>query len=226
MGLWISEKYFFNKYFTKKKARLLDVGCGTGRTTIPLFKKGFKVVGIDLVPEMIITAKKIAKKKKLKINYEIGDATNIKFKDNSFDYVLFSNQGWPQIPGRENRFKALKEIYRVLKKDGIFIFSTNSRTFNRKFALFWIKKWIRFYILKPFGINIFEQDFGDILFDREFIEKGKVYFTQQYIHIHSIKEVKNDIEKAGFTIVEINKNVKRYKSIPDKTLPTFYICKK
>ena len=226
MGLWTSEKYFFNKYLTKKNAKLLDVGCGTGRTTIPLFKKGFKIVGLDLVPEMIINAKKIAKKKKLKINYKIGDAKNIEFKDNLFDYAIFSNQGWPQIPGKENRLKALKEIYRVLKKDGVFIFTTNSRVFNKKYLLFWIKRWMRFYILKPFGVNIVEQNFGDILFDRKFIDGKKEYITRQYIHIHSIKEVESELKKAGFIILEINERSQRYGRIPKKTLPVLYVCKK
>jgi SAM-dependent methyltransferase len=53
IGLWESEKMMIEKYFNPKK-RILDIGCGAGRTTIGLYKLGYHLVeGLDLSEVMM-----------------------------------------------------------------------------------------------------------------------------------------------------------------------------
>jgi len=234
-SFWESEKILITKYF-KPNSIILDIGCGSGRTTIPLLKMGYNVVGVDITPRMIKTAKKVARSKNLDIDYRVGDATNLEFEDNHFDGAIFANNGWTQIPSKEKRQKALNEIHRVLKPGSMHILTAHKRYYSGLYFFFWSKQWFRFYILKPLGVKIKEIDFGDRFFRRHV--NNKKLKQKQYIHIASIKEVKEQIKKSGFKLVkaismgEVSKNdaisqraslSKREKS---KKTPIFYICKK
>ncbi len=198
-GLWPSEEVVIKRYFPYG-ALVLDLGCGTGRTTIPLFLMGYKVVGVDITPEMIENAKKIAAVKELAISYEVGDAARLRFPDNSFDCVLFSNQGWTQIPGSANRLRALHEIRRVLKPGGCFIFTTHIRRI-RGFIFFWLVQWLKHFIFRPLGFRIDEEEWGDRFFSKETSAKDDIpHYEKQYIHIPSVAEVKKAIAATGFSL--------------------------
>lgn len=217
-GLWTSEKKVIKHYF-KQKSSILDIGCGTGRTTISLIKAGYKVTAIDIVPAMIKNAKKIAIKKKLKIRYQVGDATNLQFPNKSFDNVLFSFNGWEQIPGKRKREKALKEIFRILKPGGYFIFTTHNRQCNWN----WVKQWVKYYILgKILKKRIQEIDYGDVFWER-ISKDGKK--STQFTHVSSIREVKKILKRVGFKIFNIQSATKL--GDPKREYEYyFYICKK
>jgi ubiquinone/menaquinone biosynthesis C-methylase UbiE len=224
-GLWDSETHFIAKYFIKGR-RILDMGCGTGRTTIELSRMGYKVIGVDIARNMIFNARKIAKKKWIDARYIIGDATNTKMKGNSFDYVLFSNNGWTHIPGKDKRLKALSELRRVLKKGGVLIFTAHNREWSIDYSLYWLWQWIRFNVLKRVGFDIDEVDFGDRFFTRETSDNKRTFMSRQYIHIPSIAEVCDAINQAGLAIVEINGRLQVNEKKPIRYNPVFYVCQK
>jgi ubiquinone/menaquinone biosynthesis C-methylase UbiE len=234
-GLWQSEEILIDKYFTKNSS-VLDIGCGSGRTTMPLCQKGYKIIGIDLTPEMIASAKQIAGQNNLNIDYRVRDATDLKFEDNFFDNAIFANNGWCQIPVWQKRQMALNEIYRVLKPGGIFIFTAHKRYYSLGYLPFWAKQWFKIYILKPLGFKVKEIEFGDRFFQR--IINDKKINQWQYIHIPNVNEIKKQIQEAGFKLVAATamarlspadsanrRSTLTKKDRADKS-PVFYVCKK
>lgn len=118
-GVSESEKKLIKKYFHGK---ILDLGCGCGRTTKYLFEENYDVIGVELVEEMV----KVAKNKYPKIKFKTGDACCLDFPEESFDIVFFSYNGLDYIYPEEKRILAIKEIARVLKKGGLFVYSSHN----------------------------------------------------------------------------------------------------
>jgi 2-polyprenyl-3-methyl-5-hydroxy-6-metoxy-1,4-benzoquinol methylase len=107
-----------------KSLRIIDIGCGTGRHTIELTTRGYKVVGVDLSESQLQYAKEKAKEKKLQIDFEKHDARNLPFK-NQFDLAIMLCEGsFPLMETDEMNNEILKNVSASLKPHGKFIFTT------------------------------------------------------------------------------------------------------
>ena len=92
IGLWPAEEILVLEYFPDT-ARILDLGCGAGRTTIPLAEMGFEVVGIDLSPAMIELARELAELSQVEPEFQVMDAMSLNYPSSSFDIAIYSYNG-------------------------------------------------------------------------------------------------------------------------------------
>jgi ubiquinone/menaquinone biosynthesis C-methylase UbiE len=137
----------------KKDLHILDIGCGTGDSLVLLNKlnKNLHLYGLDISEKML---KRADKKLKEKAILKLGDVEKLPFKDNLFDYVI-TTEAFHHFP---NPDLALKDIFRVLKKNGKLILT--DITFKSNF----IKR--LFKLLEPGHVKIYTKEEFKELFAR------------------------------------------------------------
>ncbi|MBS4000701.1 MAG: class I SAM-dependent methyltransferase [Desulfobulbaceae bacterium] len=116
----------------EKNLKILDVGCGTGRHSIELTRRGYNVTGIDLSESMLVKARQNALNANLEINFINCDARDLPF-DAEFDLaIMLCEGGFPLMETDEMNFEILKNVAKSLNSKGKFIFTT----LNGLFPLF------------------------------------------------------------------------------------------
>lgn len=96
--------------------KVLDVGCGLGESSVYFAKKGANVMATDISEGMLEVAQKLAAKHKVNIQTKKSYSDKLDFADESFDIVYVAN-----LLHHVDIDSTLKEIKRVLKKDGVFV---------------------------------------------------------------------------------------------------------
>ncbi len=115
-----------------KKTKILDIGCGTGRHSIELARRGYTVVGIDLSESLLQRAREKASGQNLPIIFQKQDARNLPFF-HEFDLAIMLCEGaFPLMETDEMNFQILQNAANALKPNGKLIFTT----LNGLFPLF------------------------------------------------------------------------------------------
>jgi len=107
---------------------ILEVGCGGGQNTIVLAKWGARAVGLDISEEQIKYARRLAKDNKAKVLFYVGKMEDLSiFKDGRFDIIISSCA----IGYSENPRKVFHEVFKALKRNGLFVFCVVHPVANR-----------------------------------------------------------------------------------------------
>jgi len=157
-----------------KSLRIIDIGCGTGRHSIELTERGYKVIGIDLSESQLEQAKVKAKAQNLQIDFQKHDARNLPFK-NEYDLAIMLCEGaFSLMETDEMNYEILQSAANSLKAAGKLIFTT----LNGLFPLFhsieelsastteegnatYSKNTFDLMTFRDFNITTVEDDFGN-----------------------------------------------------------------
>ena len=176
-------KNFFNKIFFLNK-KVLEIGCGSGPATCLFAKVGAKVTSIDITTKGVELTRRNLKVQRLNADVLQMDAENLRFKDNSFDY-LFS---WGVLHHSKNTLNAFEQVSRVLKKGGkglIMVYNKNSLRYYIN-GIYWLI--FRGKLLK--GYNL---------------QRVQDFYTDGYYHRHfTSHELKAELEKTGLTCYKVS----------------------
>jgi SAM-dependent methyltransferase len=116
------EEKFLRKYITKG-SKVLEVGCGEGRSLRYIIDITKNVVGIDNEEKAIFDAKNNLPE----LDFRVEDGRSLPFEEDSFDFVICMTT--PANFG-EDKQKFYSEMKRVLKKDGEIILSVFNEDAN------------------------------------------------------------------------------------------------
>lgn len=172
-----SEFEYFKKY-VQETDEIADIGCGNGRL-LKILGDNANYIGIDNNPRLLEEAKKRFPNAK----FIYGDMLNLPLFEASKN-IVFCIAALHHIPSKKYRKQALRELHRILKRDGLLILMVWN-LFQKK------------HFMKIFKSALSKKyDFKDI-----FIKWGETGINRYY-HAFTVSELRKLLKKTGFEIIE------------------------
>ncbi len=111
---------FLSRYPMRRNSRVLDFGCGEGRDTLFLAKRGFRTIGLDSSPSAIRKARLRALRQKLKARFLVADMTRrTTFRGDQFDLAI-NIDNIHGLYKKSWRLSHFREAHRILRKGSFY----------------------------------------------------------------------------------------------------------
>lgn len=172
---------------------ILDLGCGSGRSAIPLAQRGYDVVGVDLSLPMLEVLQLKPQPEHGRVSAVHANLVELDcFADNSADHAIcmFSTLG--MIQGRANRAEMLSHVSRIVRPQGRFVLHVHNRWASlgeRHGVATLIRSWWR-------SRRSTEAEFGDATYAYRGLEK-------MFMHRYSRRELVQDMKGSQWKIESV-----------------------
>jgi 2-polyprenyl-3-methyl-5-hydroxy-6-metoxy-1,4-benzoquinol methylase len=192
-GNIVSSFNYFMKFDLPKSSRVLDIGCNYGTLIYNFYREGYKAVeGVDLREKQVAMGKEKYTEIAEHINLYSGDV--LPFADQSFDVVTMFDviEHIPDIEGYVER-----EVFRVLKPGGMFIFQTPNKITNIPWEIIQRRSFTKYkeYHISLQTLGGLKKMLKDAGFKKLEIEKYNI-LTE-----HNKKKVKRALGPVGLPIL-------------------------
>lgn len=217
------EKIF--EKFGKKPKLVLDLACGTGNITIPMAKRGYDMIGLDLSCEMLNIARDKSMSEGLDILFLNQDMTEMELYG-TVDAIVCALDGINYITEPEDLKRVFRLVKNYLNPDGIMIFDINSEYKLREILggnIFVNEEQGIYYVWQ----SEFDEESGICDFELNFFceqpDGGYVRFDEfQSEKAYKIEEIKDIADDAGLTATGIYKSFE-FSAPDDKEERIFFV---
>ncbi|MBE3589063.1 MAG: class I SAM-dependent methyltransferase [Thermoanaerobacteraceae bacterium] len=103
---------------------VLDLACGTGKTTLPLARRGYRVTGMDISPAMVKMAADKAREQGLEVPFFTGDMRSFELAE-PVELITCFHDGLNYLPSIGDLEKTFRQVYKNLVPGGLFIGDMN-----------------------------------------------------------------------------------------------------
>ncbi len=202
---------FYERIFERlgiKPELVLDLACGTGNITLPMAKRGYDMIGLDMSVEMLNIARDKAYEEEQQILFLCQDMCEMELFG-TVDAIVCALDGVNYIADFENLKKLFRLIHNYLNPGGVFVFDINSvhklknvlgnNTFvNDEQGIFyvWQSEFSEETRICDFGLTFFEEQ-EDGSYER-FDE-----FQQE--RAYTVAEITDAAEAAGLEVTGVYK---------------------
>jgi SAM-dependent methyltransferase len=197
-GLIAAEKLLFSR-FLEPGGRTLEAGTGGGRLLLELHNEGFTDLhGFDFLPEFIEVARQ--RDARGAIDFRVGDAKSLDYPSSAFDQIIYLQQIVSFIESAEERRLALSEANRIVKPDGVALFSFScleARLKSRLHAAY--GTYLR--LLRLFRHRQYSLQRQPWLRASGRVNPASLLDRGPYVYWYRLEEAARSLEEHGFVII-------------------------